>query len=56
MKMARASEADLEAALEVSRHLEDLERGFMPEIDDDSEIEWFDRDNPDDCRRALRDP
>jgi hypothetical protein len=25
----------------------------MPEIDDDSEIEWFDRDNSDDCRRAL---
>lgn len=53
MKMARASEADIEAALEISRYLEALERGFMADIDDSDEIEWFDREDPDDCRRAL---
>jgi hypothetical protein len=54
MKMARASEADIEASLEILRHLEALERGFMPEVGDGDEIEWFAPEDPDDCQRALR--
>lgn len=53
MKMARASERDLEAALAVSRILEDLEEGYMPGPDDAEDIEFFDRDDPEQCRRAL---
>ena len=51
MKMARASEVDIEAALSVSRILEDLEKGYMP--GDGEEIEWFDREDADQCKRAL---
>lgn len=53
MKMARASKADLDAALEVSRILGDLERGYMPCDDEDDDAERFDLDNPRQCRRAL---
>lgn len=53
MKMARASEADMECALEVSRILEDLEKGYMPSADEDEGIEWFDQDNGEQCKRAL---
>ncbi|ARP89786.1 hypothetical protein CAL14_05380 [Bordetella genomosp. 9] len=51
--MARASEKDLEAALAVSRIIEELEKGYMPGQDDDCDLEFFDRDNPRDCQRAL---
>ena len=52
MKMAKASEADIDMALKLSTALESLERyGYMPEgVDGD---ERFDADNPDDCKRAL---
>lgn len=53
MKMARASDADMEAALDVSRLIEELEKGYMPSTDDDENIEWFDRDNEEQCQRAL---
>jgi hypothetical protein len=53
MKMARASNADIDAALAVSRILEDLERRHMPCDDKDSAIEWFDRDDAEQCKRAL---
>ena len=55
MKMARASEADLRAALDVSRIVEELEKGYMPssEGDESEAVEFFDRDDPDQCRRAL---
>ncbi|WP_225784498.1 hypothetical protein [Xenophilus sp. Marseille-Q4582] len=52
MKMARADENDLKAALDVSRIIEDLERGYMPGQDDEG-VEFFDRDDADQCRRAL---
>ncbi|SOY56804.1 hypothetical protein [Cupriavidus taiwanensis] len=56
MKMARASEADMEAALDVSRILGDLEKGYMPASDDDEEDEgetWFDRDDAEQCKAVL---
>jgi len=53
MKMARASENDMNAALEVSRILEDLENGHMPHEGDCDDIEWFDRYDPEQCKTAL---
>lgn len=53
MKMARASEADLEASLDVCRILEDLEKRYMPCNDESKDIEWFNRDDRDQCQRAL---
>lgn len=53
MKMARASEQDLEAALTVSRIIEELEKGYMPGDDNAEETEFFDQDNPEHCKRAL---
>lgn len=53
MKMARASEADMEAALNVSRIIEELEKGYMPSDDESEDIEWFDRENESQCQRAL---
>lgn len=58
MKMARASEDDLKAALDVSRILEEeLAKGYMPsdpDAEDDGDgIKWFDRDDPDQCKVAL---
>ncbi|AVQ84253.1 hypothetical protein [Variovorax sp. PMC12] len=55
MKMARASDADIDAALAVSRILEDLEKRYMPEAPGEERqgIEWFDRDDAEQCQRAL---
>ena len=53
MKMARASEKDLEAANDVARIIEDLERGYMPSRHDDDEYDWFCLDDPRQCRQAL---
>lgn len=51
--MARASEQDLEAALTVSRIIEELEKGYMPGDDNAEETEFFDQDDPAHCKRAL---
>lgn len=51
MKMARASRQDIEAALEVTRILSDLENRYMP--GDGEELEFFDRDDAEQCKRAL---
>lgn len=53
MKMARASEADIEAALKVSRILDDLDRRYMPSDDDSEELEFFDRDDAEQCRKIV---
>lgn len=53
MKMARASQADIDAALEVTRILEDLLRGHMPASGEDDDFQWFHRDDPDECRVVL---
>lgn len=56
MKMARASEQDLECAQQVASFLESLIKGYLPECitDDEDEIEWLDLDDHDQCRRILR--
>lgn len=55
MKMAKASEADLEMALDLSRMLEDFEGGYfpLPKDSDDDEAEHFDSDKGEHCRRAM---
>lgn len=60
MKMAKASQADIEMAIALESALDVLERWppAMPEaiqrIDGDREYEYFDRDNDEQCGRALR--
>lgn len=53
MKMARASKADLDAALDVSNIIEQLEQGYMPSTDDADDVERFDSDDREQCKRAL---
>ncbi|WP_069357846.1 hypothetical protein [Burkholderia cenocepacia] len=53
MKMARASQADLEAASDVTRIVDELEKGYMPSSDETEDLEFFDRDDPEQCQRAL---
>ncbi|CDN60002.1 hypothetical protein I35_1479 [Burkholderia cenocepacia H111] len=53
MKMARASKADLDAAIDVSNVIEQLEKGWMPYDDDSDKLERFDRDDAKQCQRAL---
>ena len=61
MKMAKASEADLNMAMDLSNALENLAgrwSAVMPEaverLRDGDESEYFDIDNPEQCQRALR--
>lgn len=54
MKMARASEADIEAALEVTQILGYLERGYMPSDDESEDTEFFDEDDAEQCKTALQ--
>lgn len=52
MKMARANDDDIKAALDLCSALESLERyGSMPDGVEGSE--HFDDDNAEDCKRAL---
>jgi hypothetical protein len=53
MKMARASEADIEAALKVCRILDELDKRYMPSDDDSEELEFFDRDDADQCQKVV---
>lgn len=56
MKMAKASPADLEAAMDVVRILESLDRGLMPSEmaeDEDEDGSYFDTDDSGDCKKAL---
>lgn len=53
MKMAKASEADIEMALELSTMLEGFERGNFPVDEDAEDYEPFYDDNPEHCRRAM---
>lgn len=56
MNIAKASERDINMALDLCGILESVEKGFKPvaatENGDDEDAE-FDRDNPDDCRAVL---
>lgn len=54
MKMARASQEDRECANQVASVLEALDQGFMPNcITAGDDIEWFDIDDSDQCRRIV---
>lgn len=53
MKMARAGEQDLKAALDVSRIIDHLDRGYMPGQQDDDGVELFDQEDADQCKHAL---
>jgi len=56
MNIAKASERDINMAIDLCEILESIEKGFMPvatiENGNDEDAE-FDRDNPDDCRAVL---
>jgi hypothetical protein len=53
MKMARASEADIEAALKVTQILDDLDKRYMPSEDDGEELEFFDRHDAEQCQKVV---
>lgn len=56
MKMAKASQADLEAAMDIVRILESLDRGLMPSElaeDEDDDGQYFDTDDSGDCKKAI---
>lgn len=55
MKMAKASQADIEMALDLSGFLESLDRGYMPNQlqDGDDDTIWFDFEDGELCRRAI---
>lgn len=53
MKMAKASQADLDAALKVAQIIGELEKGFMPMSDDGENNGRFYRNDPDQCLSAL---
>jgi hypothetical protein len=53
MKMARASEADIEAALKVTQIFDDLDKRYMPSEDDGEELEFFDRNDAEQCQKVV---
>ncbi len=59
MKMAKASQADLDMAMDVANVLEDIERGFFPtklQSDEDAEseqIEWIDTNDRQQYERLI---
>lgn len=57
MKMAKASNADLEMAMELSRFIEDLVDGYCPrqacEDDESEELEWLDQDDNEQAHRII---
>ncbi|MCY1438541.1 hypothetical protein D9M71_547450 [compost metagenome] len=55
MKMARASEQDLECAQNVASFLESLIKGYLPDCitEDEDSIEWLDLDDHEQCKRVL---
>lgn len=53
MKMAKASEADLDMAMQISSALDALENRFFPAGMKRDDAELFDDDNPQHCEEAL---
>ena len=55
MKMAKASEADLNMAMKLSNYLDAIERGQMPDdlSEDAEEIEWLDERDCDQYAKLL---
>ena len=56
MKMAKATEADISAAIEVAQILDAIGKRFMPMClcNSDDDTEWFDIDSHDDCRKVIQ--
>ncbi len=54
MKMAKASKADMDMALRLCSAMSNLERGYMPSIDDVSDTELFDEYDDEQCAATLR--
>lgn len=57
MKIAKASEADLEMAMELSQFVEELVDGYVPkqamDVDDTDDIEWLDFDDREQLVRVI---
>ena len=53
MKMAKASEADLQMALELGQMLEGFERGYFPADEDNEASDTFNRHDEAACERAM---
>lgn len=55
MKMAKASEADIQMALMLTTQLETLDRGYFPMAQDADDFVdgQFDCDSPSDCQKAM---
>lgn len=53
MKMAKASERDIEMALELSRTIEELMKGYFPAGADDDDQGVFDPSDGRDCHKAI---
>ncbi len=53
MRMARASEQDIEVAQQTASFIESLQKGWAPEALDSADDD-FDIDDPDQCQHALR--
>lgn len=55
MKMAKASDADLNMAMKLANYLDAIERGQMPDdLSEDSEaIEWLNERDRDQCAKLL---
>ena len=58
MKMAKASEADLEMAMELSQFVEELVDGYVPkqatDEDDTDDTEWLDFDDREQLERVIK--
>lgn len=53
MKIARASEEDMEAAFKVCQILDQMDKRYMPSDDDSEELEFFDRDDAEQCQKVV---
>ena len=57
MKMAKASEADIEMAIDLSRIIEDIESGHCPRLamedEESEELEWLDATDSEQMRRLI---
>lgn len=54
MNMAKASNTDLNLALNITRIIDDLEQGYMPNPEDAKDLVHFDIDELDDCQRVIK--
>jgi hypothetical protein len=55
MKMAKASEADMDCATEIARIIGDIEKGYMPSDPDNhpDEFDFFHDDDAEQCQKVV---